>query len=60
MIGALAKYIETENKNFSPMNANFGIIAPLEEKIRDKKEKYQKYAGRALKEIDRYANMISK
>ena len=26
MIGALAKYISTENEKFQPMNANFGII----------------------------------
>lgn len=48
MIGALAKYISTENKNFQPMNANFGILPPLEEKIRDKKLRYEKLAGRAL------------
>ena len=40
--GALAKYISTENKRFQPMNANFGILPPLEEKIRDKKIKYEK------------------
>ena len=48
MIGALAKYISTENKNFQPMNANFGILPPLEEKIRDKKVRYEKFANRAL------------
>ena len=49
MIGALAKYISTENKKFQPMNANFGILPELEEKIKDKKLKYQKLADRALK-----------
>ena len=29
MMGALAKYISTESKDFQPMNANFGIIEPL-------------------------------
>lgn len=48
MIGALAKYISTPNKNFQPMNANFGILPELEEKIKDKKLKYQKLANRAL------------
>ena len=47
MIGALAKYISTENKKFQPMNANFGILPSLEEKIKDKKIKYQKLANRA-------------
>ena len=32
MIGALAKYISTENEKFQPMNANFGILPQLEEK----------------------------
>ena len=48
MVGALAKYISTENKNFQPMNANFGILPPLEEKIKDKKLKYTKLADRGL------------
>ena len=48
MIGALAKYISTENEKFQPMNANFGILPMLEEKIKDKKLKYAKLADRAL------------
>ena len=48
MIGALAKYISTENEKFQPMNANFGILPPLEEKIKDKKLRYQKMAERSL------------
>lgn len=48
MIGALAKYISTEKEKFQPMNANFGIIPALEEKIRDKKLRYEKLADRAL------------
>ena len=51
MIGALAKYIATENKNFQPMNANFGIVPGLDEKIKDKKIKYGKLADRALEKI---------
>jgi len=48
MIGALSKYISTENKDFQPMNANFGILPELEEKIRDKKIRYSKLAERSL------------
>ena len=51
MIGALAKYISTENSKFQPMNANFGILPNLEEKIKDKKLKYEKLADRALENI---------
>ena len=53
MIGALAKYISTENSKFQPMNANFGIIPELDERIKDKKLKYGKLADRALEYIDR-------
>jgi methylenetetrahydrofolate--tRNA-(uracil-5-)-methyltransferase len=49
VIGALAKYISTENEKFQPMNANFGILPPLNEEIRDKKLKYQKMSERSLK-----------
>ena len=51
VIGALAKYISTSNKNFQPMNANFGILPELEEKIKDKKERYLKLAERSLNKI---------
>lgn len=49
IIGALAKYISTENDKFQPMNANFGILPELDgKKIRDKKERYNKLAERSL------------
>lgn len=49
VIGALAKYISTDNDKFQPMNANFGILPELEgEKIKDKKERYKKFAERSL------------
>ncbi len=51
MIGALAKYISTTNEKFQPMNANFGILPQLDEKIKDKKLKYEKLANRALDEL---------
>jgi tRNA:m(5)U-54 methyltransferase len=48
MIGALARYISTDREDFQPMNANFGILDPLDKKIRDKKLKYQKLSERSL------------
>ena len=53
MIGALAKYISSEREDFQSMNANFGILEPLDEKIRDKKMRYQKMADRALSNFKR-------
>ena len=54
MLGSLAKYVSTENENFQPMNANFGIIKPLEKKIRDKKEKYGVLANIALESLEKF------
>lgn len=52
MIGALAKYISTQNEKFQPMNANYGILPELEgNKISDKKIKYGKISDRAISEI---------
>ena len=49
--GALEAYISTPNKDFQPMNANFGILAPLSVRIRDKKERYKTLAERALQAV---------
>ena len=54
MLGSLAGYVSTENKNFQPMNANFGILKPLEKTIRDKKEKYTALANIALESIKEF------
>ena len=53
MIGALAKYISTSNDKFQPMDANFGIVPKLDERIKDKKLKYGKLADRALEILKR-------
>lgn len=56
--GALAKYITTENENFQPMNANFGIIPLLGEIVRDKKEKKRLQAERSLAETEKFIKQI--
>ena len=56
VIGKLADYISTENNRFQPMNANFGILPPLEEKIKDKQLKYEKMANRAIASIKEFIN----
>ena len=61
IIGALSKYISTPNEKFQPMNANFGIVPELKEKIKDKKKRYEKLGDRALENIkicQNYVNMI--
>ena len=52
-IGALGRYISDETvENFQPMNINFSIIAPLEQRIRKKSEKNLAISQRALAAID--------
>ena len=52
MIGALSQYISDESvTNFQPMGANFGILPPIEPKIRDKRERYAALANRALEQL---------
>lgn len=51
--GALAAYISnSEVKSFQPMNVNFGLIAPLGQRIRKKREKNALIAQRALDKIE--------
>ncbi len=53
MIGALARYISNEEvESFQPMGANFGALPPLDEKIRDKKLRYETLAERGLREYE--------
>jgi len=52
-IGALGLYISDETvENFQPMNINFSIIQPLEQRIRKKAEKNLAIANRSLAVID--------
>ena len=54
MLGALTDYISDPSvKNFQPMGANFGILPPIEPKIRDKKERYAALSNRALDELEK-------
>ena len=55
IMGALSNYISTENKDFQPMNANFGILPSLEGRIRDKLARKAAYAERAIKDMKEYA-----
>ena len=52
-IGALGLYISDSTvENFQPMNINFSIISPLEQRIRKKAEKNLAIANRSLEVID--------
>ena len=52
MLGALCHYIShAEPQNFQPMKANFGILPDFEEKIKNKRMRYEAYAKRALADL---------
>ena len=48
ILGALVRHTVTETGDFEPMNSNFGILDPLDEKIKNKKERYEKLSARSL------------
>ena len=59
MIGALSRYISDESvKNFQPMGANFGVLPPLRDKIRDKKLRYEALAQRSMDFMQKEAQNI--
>ncbi|MGM0803378.1 MAG: FADH(2)-oxidizing methylenetetrahydrofolate--tRNA-(uracil(54)-C(5))-methyltransferase TrmFO [Bacillota bacterium] len=54
-IGSMAYYITTANPdNFQPMNANFGLLPPLEKRIKNKQERNTALANRALETIQNF------
>ncbi|HHT08008.1 MAG: methylenetetrahydrofolate--tRNA-(uracil(54)-C(5))-methyltransferase (FADH(2)-oxidizing) TrmFO [Christensenellales bacterium] len=53
-IGALGTYISTPNRNFQPMNINFGILPPLPMRVKGKQNRYGKLAERALIDLEKY------
>ena len=56
--GALSAHICGATENFQPMNANFGILKPLEKQVRDKKQRYALLADRALENMKDFAKKI--
>lgn len=60
MIGSMAYYIShaKNEKNFQPMNANFGLLPTLENRVKDKKLRYEKLADRALSYLDNYKQTL--
>ena len=57
IIGGLYNYLENANiEHFQPINANFGILNPIQE--RDKKKRNEMYRDRSLKEIEQMLKII--
>ena len=57
-LGSLARYITTENKDFQPMNANFGILPPLNMIVRDKAQRKKMMAERSLQSVREFKKEI--
>ena len=59
MLGALYRYLrEADPRYFQPMNANFGLIDPLEIEVRDKRRKKELLAERSLAELTRWRERL--
>ena len=59
MLGALYRYLQAADpEHFQPMNANFGLLEPLETPVRDKARKRELLVERALAEMDRFAERL--
>lgn len=58
MCGALSRYITLHNKNFQPMNSNFGILPAVEG--RDKNERRTNYVARAVSDMENYVNALNR
>jgi len=57
--GALCQYItNTDAKHFQPMNINFGLLPPLEQRIKDKKVKNGLIAQRALLALEKFSKKV--
>lgn len=60
MLGALYRYLrEADPARFQPMNANFGLLEPLDPPVRDKDQKKRRLADRALAAIDAFAVQLA-
>jgi len=59
MMGALYRYVHSaEPEHFQPMNANFGLLDPLERPVKDKQRKRELLVERALADMDLFARGI--
>ena len=60
MLGSLYRYLrEAPPEHFQPMNANLGLVEPLDPPVRDKVQKRQRIAERALAAMSEFASLIT-
>ena len=60
MLGALYRYVHTADPDhFQPMNANFGLLEPLERPVKDKQKRNEQLVERALRDMDGFAAWVN-
>lgn len=59
MLGALVAYITTKEGELQPMNPVFGLIPPLEKRIKDKRKRKEMMADRALRKMEEWSRAYS-
>ena len=52
LLGALERYTRMKNADYQPMNANFGLLEPLNTRVRGKQARYEALSRRALEQMD--------
>ncbi len=61
MLGSLLRYVHgADQKNFQPMNANFGLLPPLPHRVRDKRKKREALASRSLDAMSGFVARLSR
>lgn len=59
VLGSMANYITTANeKHFQPINANFGLLPLIEPRIKNKRDRYEQLASRALNTIQNFVKKL--
>jgi methylenetetrahydrofolate--tRNA-(uracil-5-)-methyltransferase len=60
MLGALCHYVtHAEPEYFQPMKANFGILPELSNRMKNKRDRHQAYAARALEDMEGALKQLS-
>ncbi len=60
MCGSLMRYISGAVKDFQPMHVSFALLPPLEENIKDKKQRKTAYTQRAVKHMKEFITKIER
>ncbi len=59
MLGALVRYVTSKERELQPMNPVFGLLPPLEQKIRDRRKRKERMAERALSKMREWVESLN-